>query len=113
MRVFFGKNALLAWLAGILIAGSGNTQSVVADKRMNTQDITSKVVYHTHANGNPTRLCLHQTLINTYHENTTPQGSITTHHIVVRRVHHDHLAGHTAFIRAFFTTHEFEQRMGS
>jgi intracellular sulfur oxidation DsrE/DsrF family protein len=46
MKLLFVRNALLALIAGIMLAGTASAQSTAPEKRMNTQDITSKVVYH-------------------------------------------------------------------
>ena len=46
MKLIFPKKAALALIAGIMLAGTASTQSAEPEKRMNTQDITSKVVYH-------------------------------------------------------------------
>jgi uncharacterized protein len=46
MNWFLVKNALAACVAGLLFTGMVYAQESVPVKRMNTQDITSKVVYH-------------------------------------------------------------------
>ena len=46
MKVFSIKNALLGLAASMVLLGTASAQSAAPEKRMNTQDITSKVVYH-------------------------------------------------------------------
>ena len=46
MKLLSIKNALLGLAASTLLIGIASAQSAAAEKRMNTQDITSKVVYH-------------------------------------------------------------------